>query len=252
VTPFWLDHALALLLAVFFPIRAATFGYRRLAIASPERVTAVRHALYSQAIALQWSLAALVMALWVWGGRDWAALGLIPRSVPGLVLGLASAGAVAVALWVVRARARARPEMLERYLEKLTHIERMLPRTPGERNAFYAVSITAGICEELLYRGFALWYLSFAMGIVPAVLVSSLVFGIGHAYQGAKGIVTTGLVGLFMAMVYLATRSLWAPMALHALTDLHAGAITYAALKHRAEVARRAPASSEGTAAPEV
>ena len=246
MTPFWLDHLLAALLTGFFPIRAATFGYRRLATASPDQVAAVRHSLYFQAIALQWSLAAGVAALWWWRGRDGSWLGLAPRSAAGLGAGLLVAAALGIGLALVRARARRDPDALDRYLEKLPAIERMLPHTLGERNAFYAVSITAGICEELLYRGYALWYLTHWMGIVPAVAVSSLVFGIGHAYQGIKGMIATALVGLFMALVYLATRSLWTSMALHALIDLHAGALTYTALTRARDDAEEGSATGAG------
>jgi membrane protease YdiL (CAAX protease family) len=229
LTPVWLDHALVVVLAVLFPIRGSTFGYRRLATASPERVDQVRRSLYAQALTIQWALAACVLGLWWWGGRSWTALGVVPRGFLRPALGLAVVGGIAVALFQVRARARQSPETLGRYREKLGHLERMLPHTPEELALFHRVSWTAGICEELLYRGYLLWYLGHWMG-VPAVVVSSVLFGIGHSYQGWKGVLTTGLVGLVMALVYLAAGSLWPAMALHALIDIHSGTIAYAAL----------------------
>ena len=59
--------------------------------------------------------------------------------------------------------------------------------------------MTAGVCEELVYRGFMIAYFSAALGVsfwVAAVL-SSVAFGIAHFYQGPAGILRTGLVGMF-------------------------------------------------------
>jgi membrane protease YdiL (CAAX protease family) len=224
-----LDHLLFVVLAVLFPIRASTFGYRRLTTAPLERVTDVRHSLYRQAILIQWALAASVVLLWILTRRSWKVLGLAPRGWIGPVIGLALVIVIAFALAQVRARARRDPEILERYRDKLRHLERMLPHTPGELRAFHVVSWTAGICEELLYRGYLLWYLGHWMGM-PAVAVSSLLFGIGHSYQGWRGIVTTTLVGVVMALIYLGAGSLWPAMALHALIDIHSGSIAYSAL----------------------
>jgi membrane protease YdiL (CAAX protease family) len=64
-----------------------------------------------------------------------------------------------------------------------------------------------------------------------AAVVSSLVFGAGHAYQGARGILLTAVVAGFLAAVYWITRSLFAGMLIHALMDLHAGYLSYRAYR---------------------
>jgi membrane protease YdiL (CAAX protease family) len=56
-------------------------------------------------------------------------------------------------------------------------------------------------------------------------------FGLGHAYQGAAGIVKTGIVGLLMAGAYVGTGSLLAPMLLHVVIDLTSGMVAYLALR---------------------
>ena len=63
-------------------------------------------------------------------------------------------------------------------------------------------------------------------GALPA---ASLAFGLGHAYQGFRGVVQTGLVGAFFGAVYFVTGSLWASMVLHALMDLHTGHLAWRA-----------------------
>jgi membrane protease YdiL (CAAX protease family) len=248
LTPFWLDHLLVVVLAVFFPIRASTFGFRRLTLAPPDRVADMRRSLYLQAMAVQWGLSALTLGIWWWRRRSATALGLEPQSTNQLGWGLVVAGTVAIAFWIFRMRIGRDPAALDRMQERFRHLERMLPHTLRERNLFYLVSLTAGICEELLYRGYLLWYLAHWLDTIPAVAVASLIFGIGHAYQGWKGILTTAVVGAVMAIVYLGSGSLWPAMAIHAIIDMHAGSLAHAALSRGGE---SAAAAAQGESQPQ-
>jgi membrane protease YdiL (CAAX protease family) len=97
-----------------------------------------------------------------------------------------------------------------------------LPVTREERWWFALVCLTAGICEEILFRGFLIHYfrsLPFSLGLTTAVVLSCVVFGFEHLYQGALGVASTALVGFALAAVYLVTGNLLAPMILHALID---------------------------------
>lgn len=51
-------------------------------------------------------------------------------------------------------------------------------------------------------------------------MLTSVVFGMGHLYQGWKGIVSTGIAGLIMAGLFLLTGNLFLPMVVHAVGDL--------------------------------
>lgn len=231
------DHVLFAVLAVLFPIRAATFGYRRLERAPAPDLPRVRRSVYAQAMGIQWLLTVVVLGLWVRLRRPWGSLGLVPHVTWGLIgVGL---GLVIVVMMVARQRRHALEddEALERLRGRFRHVQRMLPTTPAELSAFYRLSITAGICEELLYRGYVIWYLSHALSFWPAALASSVVFGLGHAYQGPRGMMLTGAVGMFMAGVYWVSGSLLAPMVLHAAMDAHSGNVLYHALAREREAA---------------
>jgi len=120
---------------------------------------------------------------------------------------------------LVRRSATAREKML-RPFKRLAFI---LPVTQQERAWFALVSVTAGICEETLYRGFLIRYLAndpWHAGLWIAVAIASISFGLAHGYQGLSGIIGTTLLGAVMAVLFLASGSLWLPMALHAIIDL--------------------------------
>lgn len=223
------DHLLALALAVLFPVRAALFGYRRLTAANPADVPRVRLWLYRQGIAIQWALAAATVALWAWQGRPWHALGVVPKLTWGLLGVTVGIAIVVVYVLVQRGKALEDDDALARVRGQMRNLERMMPRSAEEMRWFNRLAVTAGVCEELLYRGYLIWYLGHWLALVPAVLVAGLVFGFGHAYQGVRGVAVTTLVGLFMSAIYLLTGSLVACMVFHALMDLHAGHVARAA-----------------------
>jgi membrane protease YdiL (CAAX protease family) len=85
--------------------------------------------------------------------------------------------------------------------------------------------VSAGICEELIYRGFLLGVLSALGGAWLGVLISSLIFGLAHSYQGPAGIAKTAGVGLVMAGLTVLTGSLWAAIFLHIVIDITSGLI---------------------------
>jgi len=98
----------------------------------------------------------------------------------------------------------------------------LIPGSNQERFWFGWVSVGAGISEELLFRGFLLYYFSLfvpQLNTTERVLLASLCFGLGHLYQGWKGVVGSGIVGLLVAGLYLMTGSLLLPVLIHAAMD---------------------------------
>lgn len=99
----------------------------------------------------------------------------------------------------------------------------ILPSTPDERQWWWLVCITAGICEEVVYRGFLLHYfhnVPFHLSFTWALVASSLVFGIAHLYQGIAGSLQTILIGFVLGAMFLASGNLLLPIAVHAILDL--------------------------------
>jgi membrane protease YdiL (CAAX protease family) len=85
---------------------------------------------------------------------------------------------------------------------------------------------SAAFGEELVFRGFVMHTLHRLLhgGVhwhwVWAVLLTSGLFGLAHAYQGAAGAILTGVIGLGYALAYFACRrSLWAAILAHGLYD---------------------------------
>jgi membrane protease YdiL (CAAX protease family) len=106
--------------------------------------------------------------------------------------------------------------------------EALIPRTPVERWFALAMSVTAGICEEIVYRGVLI-----ALGVhllgLPTPVAAGLalaVFVAGHLYQGWKGMGVVTLAGLALTLLYLITGSLVLPIVVHALSDMRSLLLT--------------------------
>jgi len=115
------------------------------------------------------------------------------------------------------------PEERRKQAARLESVWFILPRTREARLWWAALSVTVGICEEIVYRG---WMIPYLEGIAPwlgplgAVLAGAAVFGIDHGYQGWTGVVGTAVLALVFTVLYLLSGTLWIPIVVHVLVDL--------------------------------
>lgn len=100
----------------------------------------------------------------------------------------------------------------------------LFPATVAERRWWVFTSLTAGFCEEILFRGFLLHYLHvfpWRLNLTLALLISSLMFGLNHLYGGMRnGLLAGTVAGFLLGFLFLLSGNLLLPMILHALTDL--------------------------------
>jgi membrane protease YdiL (CAAX protease family) len=217
----WDVVLILLLLGVVVPWRG--FVRMRHLLAKPQVGSSERILIYLGTIAFQW-LAALVAA-WRASAHGWSKfeLGLVllgDRNV--LVAGIVGAAIVTLLQGVnLRRMSRLPPESRAR-LGALA--ERILPQTPRERPLFVLLALTAGGCEEFLYRGFAMTAFSRAgLPVWSSILISSVLFGLGHLYQGGRGAAGTAILGMAFGMARTAFGSILPVACWHAAADVIAG-----------------------------
>jgi len=85
--------------------------------------------------------------------------------------------------------------------------------------AFVLVTVVA-VVEETIFRGYLiLRFLHITKSGTWSILVSAVIFSLGHGYEGSAGVGTVGIMGIVFAAVYLWRRSLVAPMVIHFLQN---------------------------------
>ena len=192
-------------------------------LAMPRVSPTERLVLYASTIAFQW-LAVAVVGWRVWvHGYTAPQLGLLFHDKTKLLLaGVVGAAVIGSLQWLNLRRVGRIPVESRGPLQAIA--ERILPQSGVELLPYFALALTAGLCEEFLYRGFAMAALVHA-GLTSwlVILVSSLLFGLAHSYQGRGGIVMTFVVGLVLGASRLTYNSLVPAILWHSAVDIVAG-----------------------------
>lgn len=220
VAPAW--HTLALV-ALFLIVAAGGAYFQSRASAHP--AIAERHAgvlpLYGSLIILEWGL-----LYYIWKGglrRTGTALSELIGERWGHGRDVLADAAWAGALWAAW--------MLlllgwRRWLAPgaAASVESMLPRSGLETVLWIVLSVSAGVCEELVFRGyFQRQFHALTGRRWVAVVLQSLLFGISHGYQGAVACLKIALYGAMFGAFALWRRSLRPGMIAHAWTDIATG-----------------------------
>jgi CAAX protease family protein len=195
--------------------------YRRLvAIVDEHPEARMRH--YRRGMAGEWAVVGVIVVIGLLAGRSARSIALVvgPHAQTWALI----VAEVSVLLGATAALFRfGGPGIRDALRSQARGFAALLPHTGRERAAFALLALTAGICEEVIFRGFAIAYLRWLWPGAPELAVIALTaagFGLAHRYQGLRGIITTGLVGVFLAWLVLSTGSLIPAMVLHALLDL--------------------------------
>ena len=107
---------------------------------------------------------------------------------------------------------------------KAKSVDSLLPQTAVEVVIWIATSVTAGICEEMAFRGYLQRQLrALTGGVVPAVLGQGIVFGLFHAYQGWKNVIVISVLGVLFGALAAWRRNLRANIIVHAWADFWSG-----------------------------
>ncbi len=241
-------RALALLLAAYLVVGQPVVGSWSARRQHRATDPGARRRRYRRTTILEWSLTAVALALVLAApGLDLGDLGLRwPRGSAYTLVGALGFAVSLVLLVALRRRVDRGADVVAP-----AEVGALLPRTAKERRAFAGLALTAGTCEELLYRGYLL---AVAVAIAPElgpwrlVLVSALAFAVAHTYQGVAGMLTAGVLGAGFAVLFLGSGSLLLPVLYHALIDLRLLVLAVRTPRHRAAGRAPGPGPARGTA----
>ena len=166
-----------------------------------------------------------LLALFVWkgirarGGSAAALIGGRWGSVRELLrdLGIAALfwGAFAATAWGIH-------HVIGEGQEKSVDI--LLPQTALEVAAWIATAISAGFCEEFVFRGYVQrQFLALSQSAWVAVVLQGLVFGVMHAYQGWRAVLTISILGMLFGALAAWRKTLRVGMVAHGWQDVWAG-----------------------------
>lgn len=217
--PYWHTAVLLAVLAVF-SVANAQSGHG----------THSGHAhvrLYVATIVYEWLLTAYVWwGLRRWGGSMRELIGGRWRRIEDFVTDIAiGTGAWIGALLVLAIAAFAMGMNQSGSIDDARRqIGFLAPQSTLELILWLCLSVTAGFCEEVLFRGyFQMQCTRLVRNRWVALVIVSILFGLGHGYEGAQRMVLIALLGFAFGVMSLCRRSLRPAMAAHALQDTISG-----------------------------
>jgi len=225
------DHLFVLVFAVAYPILGYVSFRRLLARIAAGKPIPSRPRLYANTLALQWLLFIGGGLLWFGQSRSAESLGLgLELDAGFLVALLLTVAGIALFVRQLVALHGATLNDLESVERAFGRLKPLLPRSRVELRVFYAVGLTAGIVEEVLWRGFLLAYVAALTSLPLAAVAVTLGFGLAHAYQGWGSVPKVTAAGAVFMLLVLLSGSLWLAMLLHAAVDILQGRLAYVVL----------------------
>ena len=114
--------------------------------------------------------------------------------------------------------------------EESKFFEDVMPVNWKEYAHFCFLAISAGVCEEFIFRGFLINYLNVVLentshSLVIACILTSVIFALSHLQQGLDNVLKIAVLALLFALIFVLSESLLIVIFLHAFVDLVSGAM---------------------------
>jgi membrane protease YdiL (CAAX protease family) len=211
-----------LVLAVqgFLALRGKIHADHMRAVVNPDRI-----GVYERTIFFEWLVFALVIVgVWWSGSSLYTVLGERWRSLHQVLLDVGIGVLFLIASITV-------DSIIGGYLRGNTgdHAAQfILPHGSVEMAWWIGLSLTAGICEETLYRGyFQRQFIALTKSVPAGIVLSAAAFGAAHGYQGLRQAVQIGLLGAMAGLLAHWRKSVRPGMMAHTLQDVLGGIIQH-------------------------
>jgi uncharacterized protein len=214
--------AVLALVVIAFPATAALFASR---IRNADDRPRAKHLRYARTILVLWTVSAIAYYALRLHHIGVAAVGVRP---PNYAIAY-FVGPLTTLVWLSIGGSFRRQGLRPDYAQA---IRAVVPTRTSDWFWFVPVAASAALCEEFLYRGFALTEIGQLSGsIAIGIIVSSIAFGLAHAYQGRAGMAAVTVVGLIYSGLYVNFDSLAPCVLAHFLQDIGGAFFTAQALR---------------------
>lgn len=220
------DHLFMLIMMIVIPLHSK-FAFPALLEDIKRRGEPALLSAYRQIIATFATAGAVALAIWYWHDRDWASLGfqwgdaksqLIAFTLAALLL-----AAIVLPIRKLAIAIESGSSDGSTFEQQSGDLGLFMPKSRREEAWFMAVSVNAGITEELIFRAYLIWYLQYFIGAWPAAILAVLLFGFAHIYQGLAQLPGILLVSSVAVMTYVISGSLLVPIIMHIVVDAFQG-----------------------------
>lgn len=230
--PHWIDHILAFLLCIAIPFYGGLqrrHGFPGVTFSSEQK-----KGIYISGSFSLFIMGAVVMLVWLLFGRPISEIGLTRPTEIRLWWWMVILFILIYLLdSVVTLSSK---KKIDESIEEWKKRTPFLPTKKSELPEYLLLCFSAGVFEEIVYRGYLVtycWYLftGFQYQELLSILLPAFFFSIAHFYQGAKAVIKIFVLAIVFGYVFLYSGSLLVVMILHFVVDAIGGLLTMKYLK---------------------
>ena len=230
--PHWIDHILAFILCVGIPLYGALQrqdGFSNISFSSEQKKRIYISGSFSLFI-----MGTLVMLVWLLFKRPLGEIGLTQPSNfrSWWWMTIVFAGIYMLDTVITLSSKKGIDKTVDNWKKKTP----FLPTKTNELPEYFLLCFSAGVFEEIAYRGYLVnycWYLFDGNNYqqIFAIILPAFVFSLAHFYQGTKAVFKIFILAVFFGYLFLYSGSLLIVMILHFLVDAIGGLLTIKYMK---------------------
>ncbi len=216
----WFDHIFAIFILIVIP--ALSFRSERMSPDLIESLPPKKHLFYSNGLML-FIGALLVITSWNISERPWSALGIEWIQSNPIVWILS------ITILFFYFGDILYGNINKNYLKsRMDEMQYIIPVNWDEFKPYIFLAVSAGICEEIVFRGFLITYIFHYIGDMPygqgiAMVIPALVFSLSHLYQGWWAVLKIFIIALLFGAIFIFSGSLILVILIHIFIDLVSG-----------------------------
>jgi uncharacterized protein len=224
--PFWPDHLLAIIFGIILPLVTVSRTPKNFEgiVFTPR----TKNRLYlSNSLALA-VMALVIIIVWFWQSRRLGQLGFQSmQPSENLWIAWASIG-IFIFIYTADVWYNFSAAKLMSTKERFALRTPFLPNSFKELPVFLIMCLSAGIFEEIIFRGFLVTYMQALLQQSPqangiAIVLPALIFSVAHYYQGWHAVLKIFVMAVLFGMMFLHSQSIYIAMLLHTLVDVAGG-----------------------------
>ncbi len=223
-----IDHIVVFFLVIALPAAALMAPSRP--FEEVEVTAELKKSLYLNNALLQWLGTLVIMAVWYFSDRSWGVLGFQPTRQDAHPLWFFLIIAFVILYAANTLYGLYWPGERKKLLEKWRDMMPFIPTTWQDQKWWLIAALSAGICEEIIFRGYLINYLLSVFegsrsALFFALAIPAVSFGLAHLYQGPSAVVKIVLMAFTFGLIFVLTESLIALMLVHIAVDFIIGII---------------------------
>lgn len=216
----WFDHIFAIFILIVIP--ALSVRSEKMSPDLIESLPPKKHLFFSNGLML-FIGALLVITSWNISDRPWSALGIEWIQSNPIVWILS----IAILIFYFG-------DIIYGYINKnylksrMDEMQYIIPVNWDEFKPYIFLAFSAGLCEEIVFRGFLITYIFHYIGDMPygqwiAMAIPALVFSLSHLYQGGWAVLKIFIIALLFGAIFIFSGSLILVILIHIFIDLVSG-----------------------------